>query len=78
MEKKTLIGTCVDNPFREMEKLEKIIDEAKKISKRTFFKRCEIALEIEEDIKRFPNDYEFYKYQEIYFYRWSAIEHFYK
>lgn len=70
-------GTCVGNPFGRIERLIEIVDNAIEITKRTFYKHCLIHPDISTQIKRFPNDYGFYKYQGIYFYTWSAIEHFY-
>ncbi len=71
-------GTCVDNPFNTVHVLCECIDRAREITKKTFFKRCEVEECVERDMAKFPNDYTFHKSgQRVYFYTWSAIEHFY-
>jgi hypothetical protein len=77
MKSKEFQGTCVENPFRNIETLCDVVEKAIKITKRTFLQHCFIHCEILKNMKQFPNDYEFFKYKNIYFYRWSAIEHFY-
>ena len=73
------MGDCVSNPFKSLWKLNFVIDQAKEIKRPEFLKSCNVAPEIELEMRRFPNDYEFYKsVQGIMFYTWSAIEHFYK
>ena len=76
MKTKEFQGTCVENPFGQFEMLVKVIDNAKEITKQTFFKHCFVHPEIVTQMKQYPNDYEFYKYQDIYFFCWSAIEYF--
>ncbi len=75
---KTFFGTCVDNPFGILSRLCQVIDNARTISKRTFLRHCFVEPEIVADFERFPYDYEFFSNRGIYFYTWSAIEHFYK
>jgi len=78
VEMKHFIGSCVGNPFKTVNTLCRIVDEAKEINQSTFISECEIS---EEQIERFceyPNDYGFYKNNEVMFYKWSSIEHFYK
>jgi hypothetical protein len=76
---KQFIGTCVENPFRSVSKLNFIIEHGKGISQKEFLASCEIEPETELEMSRFPNDYEFYQSCDgIMFYTWSAIEHFYK
>ena len=70
-------GDCVDNPFKHADELIEIIDRGREIKKPTFFKHCLIEPEIVAEMIKFPNDFRFYKSKEIYFYTWSAIEHFY-
>lgn len=70
-------GNCVSNPFRNPETLSKVIDGADQITKRTFLKYCAVDDETLKAMREFPSDYEFYKYGNIYFYTWSAIEYFY-
>lgn len=76
---KQFIGACVGNPFNSMWKLEFVIDQAKEVSRCTFLKQCDVPCEVELEMRKFPNDYEYYKsVQGIYFYTWSAIEHFFQ
>ncbi len=77
MKTKEFQGTCVENPFGRIEALVKVVEDAIEITKQTFFKHCFIHSKIVAQIKQYPNDYEFFKRRGIYFYRWSAIEHFY-
>ncbi len=74
---KEFIGTCVENPFSSLRILQKVIEDAKAISKQTFLKHCEVEPHILHAFNEYPNDYEFYRYNEVCFYTWSAIEHFY-
>ncbi len=79
---KTFIGTCVGNPFRSVDDLCQVIDDAREISKKTFLKRCDVPSEQRQDFTDFPNDVSFFVYngkigRGIYFYTWSMIEHFY-
>ena len=78
MKTKEFIGTCVENPFGRIETLVEVVDNAIEIIKQTFFRHCFVHPEIAAQIRQYPYDYEFYKYRNIYFYVWSAIEHFYK
>lgn len=70
-------GTCVENPFGSIGDLCTVVENAVRITKRTFFKHCCVHSEIVAQMKQYPNDYEFFNRQNIYFYAWSAIEHFY-
>lgn len=76
--KAQFIGTCVDNPFRTFEMLIVVIGVAVEIKKATFLRACAVDHLKRADFKRFPNDYSFFKSGNVYFYEWSAIEHFYK
>lgn len=76
--KKDFLGTCVDNPFGSSRRLEEIIDDAREITKKTFLKHTNVDDTILADMKRYPYDYEYYKYKNIFFYTHSAIEHFYR
>ena len=74
---KDLIGTCVDNPFGRIE-LSRIIENGEVISKAKFMRTCAIHPDTARDMRRFPNDYEYFQSLDgIYYYEWSAIEHFY-
>ena len=75
---KEFIGTCVDNPFGRIETLEEVTENAKKISKQTFLKDAVVQPDILKEMRQYPADYEFYRYKNIVFYTWSAIEHFYR
>ena len=77
METKEFQGTCVENPFGRIEALVKVVENATEIAKQTFLRRCFVPPEEKAKMKQYPNDFEFYKYKNIYFYCWSAIEHFY-
>ena len=74
---KQFIGDCVENPFGRIETLVKITEGATSISKLSFLKQANIPPSILSDMHQSPNDYKFYRYSTIYFYTWSAIEHFY-
>jgi len=77
--KKQLIGTCVGNPFKSLWKLNFILDNAKEITRQTFFRNCDVDNDTKIGMYEYPNDFEYYKsYEGVYFYTWSAIEHFYK
>lgn len=70
-------GDCVGNPFGRLARLVEVIDNAREITKLTLFKHCAVAPLVRLDMGRYPNDYTFHKHKNIYFYCWSAIEHFY-
>ena len=83
---KVFIATCVnglnDEQFREYVAedatlLAQLVDNSKEITKNTFLKNCFVEEEIKKAIKQYPHDYCYYKNKNIYFYTWSAIEHFY-
>ena len=78
------IGTCVGNPFGDVEILVDIVEnKSHQISKRTFLKHCCIADDLKADFREYPRNFTFYKStmpftrQPVYFYNWSAIEFFY-
>jgi len=70
-------GDCVGNPFKTTAKLIQIIERSTEIKKKTFFKHCLVEAEIQAEMIKFPYDFRFFKSRNIYFYQWSAIEHFY-
>ena len=74
---KQFIGDCTSNPLADVNVLSDVIDNAVEITKRTFLKYCDVNEELLKDMRRFPNDYTFYKNGSLYFYQWSAIEYFY-
>ena len=55
-----------------------LIDEAKEITKEEFLENCEIPEETKELLKRFPDDFDFFRNGDIYFFTHSWIEHFFK
>ena len=77
METKEFIGTCVENPFRRIETLTKIVENAREITKRTFLKYAIVHPDILANMRQFPDDYTFWKCKNVYYYEWSAIEYFY-
>jgi len=75
-------GSCVDNPFPDTDTLIDVIDRAREITRRTFFKHCESPPPDICDLMRwFPQSYTWYKSRyegkPVYFYEWSRIEFFY-
>ena len=76
---KQFIGTCVENPFHSLRELESVIDKGVPITKGCFLNRCDVPLDIQDMMRQFPHDFEYYQSNGgIAFYTWSAIEHFYK
>lgn len=82
--RKEFIGTCVENPFKDIGTLTDIVENrAKQISRKAFLQQCDIPVELQKEMREYSHDYEFYKSempftkQVVYFYTWSAIEHFY-
>lgn len=76
------IGTCVGNPFASVGDLCQVVENARPITKRTFLRRCNIPSDLKAEFTMYPHSFEFSKYngiigEDIYFYTWSAIEHFY-
>lgn len=67
---------CV-SPIWNTEKLIEIIDNAKSISKKKFLASCLVDDVILQNIKQFPFDFEYYQNNNIFFFKHSAIEHFY-
>jgi len=76
MKTKEYQGCCVDNPFGRIELLVETVENAIEITKQTFLRHCFVHPDILAQMRQFPNDYTFSKYKNIYFYTWSAIEHF--
>ncbi len=80
------IGSCVDNPFLNVEILSKIIDDSKGITRRTFLKHCDIrGNSLMPMSLKFPNDFTYHKNIQkykgfkrvVYFFTNSCIEYFY-
>lgn len=72
------IGTCVNNPFIDAEELSKVISKATRITRSSFLSECAVDKRLEKEMYKRPADFEFYRYNNIYFYRHSRIEHFYR
>lgn len=76
---KTFIGDCVGNPFRNIDKLSRVIDEARQITRRTFLKHCDVGEELKKQTLEYPHDFSYWQFQNrIYFFTHSCIEHFFK
>ena len=75
---KQFFGTCVDNPFSSVDRLTDICERSRPCAKSTFLKECDLDESTRDMIRRYPNDYSFRRTKDIYFFVWSAIEHFYK
>jgi len=75
---KEFIGTCVENPFDRIEELTRIVENGEELDELEFRRHCLIHPDILRDMEQYPNDYAFYKFRDIYYYVWSAIEHFYQ
>ena len=75
---KEFIGTCVENPFGTVSKLNAIIDKGCKVSRKRFFETCDLLDEEKNVMRQYPNDFRFYVSGKIWFYEWSCIEHFYQ
>jgi homoaconitase/3-isopropylmalate dehydratase large subunit len=80
MRKKSFIGSCVNNPFKDVNLLMDITQDAKEISKETFLKNCAVPANVKKQIEQYHWDYSFYSWKKgkIYFFVHSAIEYFYK
>jgi hypothetical protein len=76
--KKIFIGTCVDNPFSSEDELSNVIDNAVSIRQEEFLENADVDEKLLEEIERYPNDFEFYKSGNVYYFTHSAIEHFFK
>lgn len=78
MNKKEFIGTCVENPFRNLVQLQLVLDRKRRISQRTFLNDCIVSHPAKAMMKCYPHDFAFYRSKNIYFFVHSAIEHFFK
>lgn len=75
---KTCIGDCVNPPLGKAA-LNRIIDKAEEITVHEFLSHCGVTPDIREDMAEYPDDYEFCRsVNGIYYYVWSAVEHFYQ
>ena len=70
-------GTCVGNPFDDIDTLCQVVENADAIAKRTFLKHCDVDPDTKKEFTQWPRDYAFFKNKNVYFYTWSCIEHFY-
>jgi len=78
MYKKEAFGTCVSNPFDTFEELEVVIDDAIEITMEEFLEECNVDCITFSNMQEYPNDYQFYRTGSIYFFKWSAIETFFR
>jgi len=78
--KSQYIGSCVSNPFDDVETLENVIDSATEITRNAFLSSCDVPEEVIQSMQEYPHDYGFYQSEHegntIYFFTESAIEHF--
>ena len=74
------IGCCVDNPFKDVEELTRIIDESKQIGRTRFLSRCDINEELKHMMYIYPHDFEYYHNlkEHVCFYTHSMIEYFFQ
>ena len=74
------VGSCVSNPFKSARQLCRIITSCVTTTKDPFLSSCKIPGQVLDDMKEYPNDYEYYcsalDDKEIYFYVHSRIEYF--
>ncbi len=77
--KKFFQGTCVENPFRNVEELSEVTENAEEIEMREFIKNCQVddVKTLSEFIEFGKPSFRFYKNNNIFFFVWSCIEHFY-
>lgn len=79
--KKIYQGNCIENPFHTIDKIREVVYNAEEISKSTFLKNVGMTTwgtldTLKFGMKVFPNDFTYYKYKNIYFFRHSGIEYF--
>ena len=78
--KSQYIGSCVSNPFPDLETLENVIDDATEIDRNVFLSSCDVPEEVIRSMREYPFDYGFYRSEHdgdtVYFFTESAIEHF--
>ena len=81
---KEFIGSCVENPFEDVNKLSEVIDGGIEITEEEFLRVCDVGdmdlfkEPIKISFKNYPQSFSFYKNGEIYFFENSAIEYFFK
>ena len=78
--KSQYIGSCVNNPFDDLETLENVIDGATEISRKVFLSSCDVSEDLIQSMLEFPFDYDYCQSKHdggtVYFFTHSAIEHF--
>lgn len=66
---------CVNSLF-SIPQMEQIKEKSIEISKNEFLSSCVIDDELLSKINEYPNDYQFFKSDKVYFFKWSEIEYF--
>ena len=80
--KKQFRGTCGENPFNNVNTQNKVLDMAKEISAKSFLKEVDIkdfniyGQPMLNELRKFPRDFTFFKYKDIYFFEHSRIDYF--
>ena len=89
MKDKFFVGSCVNNPFHSINKLQDITDNSREIMRVTFLKRCSVrnihflynieGMSLKENMRKYPHDFSFNKSKidDVYFFTHSCIEYFY-
>lgn len=78
MQKKYIGSDDHNNPFKSLDELCIIIDEAEEITKAQFLAICKVTHKLARNMKQYPNDYTYHRNREIYFYTHSAMQYFYR
>ena len=71
------ICNCI-NPIWDNKILNKIIENGKEIDFKTFINECEVEDSLLKTMKKYPHDFKFFKYKDIYFFEHSRIEYFFR
>jgi len=80
---KEFICDCVDPNYQELglngvDSFCEWLETKEDLSVEEFVNFCELSTDILKSIIMYPNDFEFYKIGEVFFYCHSCVEHFYK
>ena len=71
------IGSCVS--FDNEELLNEIVDNSEEITKEEFFEAIDVEdPKLLEDMEQYPYDFTFHRYNNYYYFRFSAIEYIFK
>lgn len=77
-EKKYIGSDDGRNPFKDLDELCLIIDKAEETTKAQFLAACKVNSSLIRDMKQYPDDYTYHKYNDICFYTHSALQYFYQ